>query len=225
MQTLDSQPSSEAAVRRMLDEAAAAAAACTRCTLHANRTRSVFGCGRANAELMWIGEAPGPEEDASGTPFDGKSGELLHRIVRAVGRQPEDVWLTNAVNCRLDEARHLNRTQVEACRPHLQAQIDAVDPRVIIALGSVAWRWFQKSDKRKMRDVRGHVYRWGERWIVPTYHPAFLMRKPQHKRDVWDDVRTAVRLIDRPETVDTSGCIDITIAHQAERALSNERLF
>ena len=135
------------------------------------------------------------------------------------------MWLTNAVNCRLDDARHLNLTQVEACRPHLQAQIDAVDPKVIVALGSVAWRWFQSSDKRKMADVRGHLYRWTKRWIVPTYHPAFLLRKPQHKRDVWDDVRIAARLVSNPEAVDTTSCIDITLAHQAERTLRGDKLF
>lgn len=215
----------EAARQRTLEETAAAAAACTRCTLHANRTHSVFGCGSASTDLMWIGDAPGPEEDASGTPFEGNSGELLHRIVRAIGRSTANVWMTNAVNCRLDDARRLNKTQIEACRPHLRAQIDVVDPKVIISLGSVAWRWFQSGDKRKMRDVRGQVYRCEKRWIVPTYHPAFLLRKPEHKRDVWDDVRVAARLVDDPGSVDTSASIDITLAHQAERALRGERLF
>ena len=217
--------SADAARLQALEEAAAAASTCTRCTLHTNRTHSVFGCGSPHADLMWIGEAPGPEEDASGTPFDGKSGELLHRILRAVGRTPENVWMTNAVNCRLDEARRLNRTQIEACRPHLRAQIEAIDPRVIVPLGSVAWRWFQSHDKRKMSDVRGKVYRWDSRWIVPTYHPAFLLRKPEHKRDVWDDVRIAARLAQEPAGVDTSACIDITLAHRAERALRGDRLF
>ena len=128
----------------MLNETAAAAAGCTCCALHQNRTNSVFGCGPPQTDLMWIGEAPGPEEDAAATPFNGKSGELLHRIVRAIGRTPADVWMTNAVNCRLDDARRLNKTQIEACRPYLQVQIDTVDPQVIVALGSVAWRWFQR---------------------------------------------------------------------------------
>ena len=217
--------SNETARRLALEGIAATASTCTRCTLHTNRTHSVFGSGAASTDLMWIGEAPGPEEDASGTPFDGKSGQLLHRIVRAIGRTAADVWMTNVVNCRLDDARRLNKTQIEACRPHLRAQIDAVDPQVIIALGSVAWRWFQSGDKRKMSDVRGNLYRWETRWIVPTYHPAFLLRKPEYKRDVWNDVRIAARLAKDPGSVDTSTSIDITLAHRAERALRGDRLF
>ena len=136
---------------RTLEDTAAAAAACTRCTLHANRTNSVFGCGSRATDLMWIGEAPGPEEDTAGTPFKGKSGDLLHRILRAIGLTAAQVWMTNVVNCCLDEARRLTNTQIEACRPHLAAQIEAIDPRVIVPLGSVAWRWFHRSDKRKIR--------------------------------------------------------------------------
>ena len=107
------------------------AAACTSCSLHELRTNCVFGTGHANAELMWVGEAAGPEEDKTGEPFTGKSGELLDRINEAIGGTRRDTWLTNVVNCRLDEYRHLSKTQIDACREHLEAQISAVNPKVM----------------------------------------------------------------------------------------------
>ena len=172
-----------------------AAASCTACSLHRERTRCVFGTGKADATLMFVGEAPGPDEDRTGEPFTGRSGQLLTRIVEAMGFSRGNVFLTNVVTCRLDEGRHLNQQQVNACRDHLEAQIRIVSPTVIVALGSTAWQWFQPGEKRPIGEVRGTVYRWRRRLIVPTYHPAFLLRKPDHKRYVWLDMQRAKNLL------------------------------
>lgn len=190
------------AARAALDEAAAATASCTACSLHENRTRCVFGTGHAAARLLWLGEAPGPEEDLRGEPFTGRSGELLTRIIEALGAERGDVFLANTVSCRLDDDRRLGKKQIEACRDRVEAQIAAVDPEVIVALGSTAWNWFRPDDKRKMADVRGTVYRWRTRLVVPTYHPAFLLRMPAFKRDVWEDVQRAKALL--AESIDAS---------------------
>ena len=133
---------------------------------------------------MFVGEAPGPEEDCTGEPFTGRSGHLLDRIIEAMGHLRDDVFLTNVVLCRLDDDQFLERTQVEACRDHLESQIQAVDPRIIVPLGATAWQWFDVGDRRPMSEVRGHAYRWRTRTLAPTYHPAFLLRKPRFKRDV-----------------------------------------
>ena len=157
----------------------------------------MFGEGDPHAELLFVGEAPGPDEDRTGRPFTGRSGALLDRIIEAIGKHREDVYLTNVVTCRLNDDRELTRQQIEACRDHLEAQIKAVDPEIIVPLGSTAWRWFQPGDRRPMHEVRGQVYRWRDRLLVPTYHPAFLLRKPDHKGDVWKDMRRVLAL-ERP---------------------------
>ena len=182
-----------------LERARIAAETCTACSLHHQRTHSVLGIGHANAEMMWVGEAPGPDEDIQGAPFTGRSGELLDRIVEALGARREEVFLGNTVSCRLDEARRLTREQTEACRHFLEAQIDAVGPRVIVALGATAWTWFKRGDKRPMAEVRGRVHRWRGIYLVPTYHPAFLLRMPQYKADVWADVQVAKALAEGGE--------------------------
>ncbi len=179
-----------------LAETAARAAACAACPLHLNRTRSVFGTGHPNARLMFVGEAPGPDEDQRGEPFIGRSGQLLGRIIAAMRAERGAVYLTNVALCRLDDSRQLTRAQTDACRGHLEAQIAAVRPAVIVALGSSAWTWFSRRDKRKMADVRGSVHRWRGTLVVPTYHPAFLLRIPAFKRDVWTDMQTVMRLLE-----------------------------
>ena len=194
--------------RRQLATTADAASTCTACSLHENRTKSVFGSGSPTAALMWVGEAPGPDEDRSGQAFTGRSGELLDRIIEAMKLARDDVYLTNVVTCRLDDARRLTKTQIDACRHHLEAQIATVQPKVIIPLGSTAWGWFAKGDKRKMAEIRGAIYRWREQLLVPTYHPAFLLRKPEHKREVWEDTKRVIRLLD-PRFPEPAGVIQL----------------
>jgi uracil-DNA glycosylase family 4 len=172
-----------------------AVAGCTSCSLHENRTHSVFGAGHPSATLMFVGEAPGPDEDGMGEPFVGVSGRLLDKIIGAMGCDRTEVFLANTVSCRLDDGRQLNRTQIDACRGHLEAQIEIVQPQVIVPLGATAWSWFKHGDKRKMADIRGTVYRWRKIILIPTYHPAFLLRKPDFKGDVWADMQTVMTLL------------------------------
>ena len=176
--------------------------ACTACDLHEHRTSCVFGIGHANADLMFVGEAPGPDEDEAGEPFTGRSGQLLDRIIAAIGADRGRVYLANAVQCRLDNDRHLTKKYIGACRGFLSRQIELVDPRIIVPLGSTAWRWFSPKDKRNMAEVRGTVYRWGDRILAPTYHPAFLLRSPEYKGDVWADMKRTARLLAENTPID-----------------------
>ena len=211
-----------------LRDAAALAAACTSCSLHENRTQCVYGTGHPAARLMWVGEAPGADEDASGEPFTGRSGQLLTRIIAAIGLKREQVFLANVAQCRLDDDRNLTLTQVNACRPHLEAQIELIQPEVIVPLGSTAWRWFRPKDRRKMADIRGGVYRWRGILLTPTYHPAFLLRREEFKREVWQDVQQTRDLLngavpDNPielgdESVSNSRTLFDTAARWADEA-------
>ena len=197
----------ESAARReaksTLQRTAACARTCTACELHANRTKSVFGIGDPQARLMFVGEGPGPEEDRVGEPFTGRSGDLLTRIIEAMQLRRAETFLTNVVVCRLDDSRRLTKTHTEACRHYLESQIETVRPAIIVPLGSTAWMWFAPNDKRKISDVRDRIYRWRDQLLVPTYHPAFLLRKPQHKRDLWKDMKKVMRLLtDKPADTD-----------------------
>ena len=154
----------------------------------------MFGCGDPQARIAWVGEGAGPDEDRAGEPFTGRSGQLLTRIIAAMGMARSDMWLTNIVCCRLGDERRLTKAQIDACRGHLETQIEIVDPGVIVPLGWSAWRWFDPKAKGAMADVRGRIYRWRGRLVAPTYHPAFLLRKPEFKREVWEDVQQIGRL-------------------------------
>ena len=177
-----------------LDAARRDAATCTACNLHELRTNSVFGCGNPHARIAWVGEGAGPDEDRRGEPFTGRSGQLLTRIISAMGMARTDMWLTNVVCCRLGDDRRLTKGHIDACRQHLETQIEIIDPGIIVPLGWSAWRWFEPKAKGTMADVRGRVYRWRRRLVTPTYHPAFLLRKAEFKRDVWEDVKQIARL-------------------------------
>ena len=168
---------------------------CTACSLHEQRSQVVYGTGHGDADILWLGEAPGPHEDETGEPFTGRSGELLTRIIESIGINRASTFLTNIALCRLDDERSLTRVQIEACRRHVETQIRLVEPKVIVALGSSAWRWFQPADTRKMADIRKNLYRWRGILVKPTYHPAFLLRKAEFKRDVWTDVQEVQALV------------------------------
>ena len=198
-------------VRSQLDTIERIASGCTKCSLHELRTNCVFGTGHSRADLMFVGEGAGPDEDLAGEAFVGKSGQLLDRIIKAMGADRPGVWLTNVVCCRLDNARHLSKAQVESCREFLEHQIQLVDPRVIVPLGATAWHWFRPSDKRKISEVRGRLYRWQGRLLAPTYHPAFLLRKPEHKSDVWLDMQDVIRAIHKPQWADALKLEDVTL--------------
>jgi DNA polymerase len=167
---------------------AAEAAACRRCRLCEKRRNVVFGSGRADADLMFVGEGPGAEEDARGLPFVGPAGELLTRIIEAIGLKRDDVYIANTVKCRPPGNRDPQPDEVAACRQFLDRQIDLVAPRVLVALGRVAGQLLLGTDHSLAR-MRG---RWHEVRGVPvrvTYHPAALLRNPEWKRPTWEDVQ------------------------------------
>ncbi len=171
---------------------------CTRCKLHTGRTRLVFGVGNADADLMFVGEAPGRDEDRQGIPFVGRAGQLLTKIIEAIDLQRDDVYIANVIKCRPPDNRNPEPDEVQTCERFLFAQIDAIRPRVIVALGSFAMRTLLRDEKIPISKARGRVYKFRGAKLIPTFHPAFLLRSPDRKRDVWEDMKR-VRSILRGE--------------------------
>ena len=168
---------------------------CTRCELHSTRTHLVFGTGNPDAELMFVGEAPGRDEDREGVPFVGRAGQLLTKIIESIDFRRDDVYIANVIKCRPPKNRNPTPTEIETCEPFLFAQVDAIRPRVIVALGAFATRTLLRSEE-PISKVRGKVFNYRGATLIPTYHPAFLLRSPDRKRDVWEDmkrVRTILR--------------------------------
>jgi DNA polymerase len=169
---------------------------CTRCKLHGlGRRQIVFGVGNPKADLMFVGEAPGADEDIQGEPFVGRAGQLLTKIIGAIGLQRSDVYIANILKCRPPGNRNPEPDEVATCEPFLTRQIDVIRPRVIVALGSFAAKALLRSDAPISR-IRGHVfdYRGGAK-LIPTFHPAFLLRSPERKRDVWEDMKKVRALL------------------------------
>ena len=164
------------------------AAGCTGCRLATGRTRVVFGSGPASARLMFVGEGPGAEEDRQGLPFVGRAGELLTRIVAAIGLRREDVYIANIVKCRPPGNREPEADEVEACLGFLERQIDLVGPRVLVCLGRVAAQTLL-GDGSPISRLRGNWYSVRGVETMVTYHPAALLRNPALKRPTWDDMQ------------------------------------
>jgi DNA polymerase len=172
---------------------------CTRCVLHTlGRRQVVFGTGSANAALMFVGEAPGADEDIKGEPFVGRAGQLLTKIIEAIDLKREDVYIANVIKCRPPGNRNPEPVEVETCSPFLLRQIQTVRPRVIVALGTFAAQTLLATDAPISR-LRGrvHEYRDGIR-LVPTFHPAYLLRSPDKKRDVWEDMKIVRAILAEP---------------------------
>jgi DNA polymerase len=162
---------------------------CTRCKLHAlGRRQIVFGVGNPAADLMFVGEAPGHDEDVQGIPFVGRAGQKLTQIIEAIGLKREDVYIANVIKCRPPGNRNPEPDEVATCEPFLMRQIDAIAPRVIVALGSFAARSLIKTEDPISR-LRGRVYMCRGARLVPTFHPAYLLRNPACRRDVWEDMK------------------------------------
>ena len=168
---------------------------CTRCKLCSTRTNIVFGVGNPNADLMFVGEAPGADEDEQGEPFVGRAGQLLTKIIEAMGFQRSDVYIANILKCRPPNNRPPEPDEVATCEPFLFKQIDAIKPKVIVALGTHAAHTLLKIDT-PISKIRGQVldYR-GDVKLVPTFHPAYLLRSPDRKRDVWEDMKKVRALL------------------------------
>ncbi|MGB2635505.1 MAG: uracil-DNA glycosylase [Candidatus Acidiferrum sp.] len=161
---------------------------CTRCKLHKKRNKLVFGDGSAKAQLVFVGEGPGADEDAQGLPFVGRAGKLLTQMIEAMGLQRSDVYICNVVKCRPPENRAPEPDEVQTCSPYLLRQIDAIDPKVIVCLGAVAAKTLLQTT-RGISQYRGEWQEWRGRKLLATYHPAYLLRNPPAKADVWKDLQ------------------------------------
>ena len=171
---------------------------CTRCKLAPMRTNLVFGVGNAQADLMFVGEAPGADEDLRGEPFVGRAGQLLTDIIeRGMGMTRAEVYICNVIKCRPPENRNPEADEVAACEPFLQRQIDLVRPRVIVGLGTFAVQAVLKL-KTPISKLRGVWHEVRGIKMMPTFHPAYLLRNPGEKRAVWADIQEVMRELGRP---------------------------
>ena len=178
-----------------LAEIADLVAPCTRCRLCEARTNTVPGEGAAHARLVVVGEGPGKTEDETGRPFVGKAGELLTKILGAIGLERDHVFICNIVKCRPPENRTPQYDEIAACIPYLFRQIDLIGPRVILAMGNTAAQTLLNT-RHSLGALRGKVHRFRGVPLIVTYHPAALLRNPNWKKPTWDDVRIAHRLLD-----------------------------
>ena len=171
---------------------------CRRCKLHQTRRTIVFGEGNENAKLMFIGEGPGYDEDVQGRPFVGKAGQLLTRIIQSMHLQREEVYITNIIKCRPPQNRNPEPDEIESCSPFVRKQIDAIRPRVVCALGTFSAQTLLKTTAR-ITALRGKVYNLDNITVIPTYHPAFLLRNPEKKKDVWEDMKRVLERLREEE--------------------------
>jgi len=169
---------------------------CRRCPLGGTRTNSVFGIGNPHAELMFIGEAPGREEDLKGEPFVGAAGQLLDRILKAMGLRRDEVYIANLLKCRPPGNRDPQHEEIEACWHFLERQVETVHPRVICTLGSYSASALLGIHAPLSR-LRGRVHAFRGIDVVPTYHPAALLRNPAWKRPTWEDMQRILSLLER----------------------------
>src|SRR3954447_16817038 len=168
---------------------------CTRCKLHTlGRKQVVFGVGNPEADLMFVGEAPGADEDLQGEPFVGRAGQLLTKIIEAIGLTREDVYIANVIKCRPPGNRNPEPDEVEQCEPFLFRQIETIKPKVIVALGKFAAQTLLRTLDPISR-LRGRVYDYRGAKLIPTFHPAYLLRNPSSKREVWEDMKLVRSLL------------------------------
>lgn len=169
--------------------------ACTRCKLHTlGRRQIVFGVGNPNARLMFVGEAPGADEDEQGIPFVGKAGQLLTKIIEAIDLRREDVYIANVIKCRPPQNRNPEPDEVAQCEPFLFQQIDAIRPKVIVALGKFGAQTLLRTEEPISR-LRGRQFDYRGATLIPTFHPAYLLRNPPAKREVWEDMKLVRSLL------------------------------
>ncbi len=177
--------------KMQLDELAVTTAECTLCDLHKNRTKSVFGDGNLHAELMFIGEGPGKDEDEQGLPFVGKAGQLLTSMILGMQFTREEVYIANIVKCRPPENRNPTDEEAEKCLPYLNRQIDIIRPKVIVLLGAVPLKYILGLNG--ITRIRGTWYEYRGIKVMPTLHPAYLLRNPSAKREVWEDLKKVMK--------------------------------
>ncbi|MBI5886079.1 MAG: uracil-DNA glycosylase [Deltaproteobacteria bacterium] len=169
--------------------------ACARCRLKNKRTKLVFGAGNPAAELVFVGEGPGEDEDLQGEPFVGRAGKLLTRIIEAMGLARQDVYICNVVKCRPPGNRNPESDEIAACRPFLEKQIAAIRPKVIVALGSHAAKTLLDTDTG-ITALRGKFYTYADGIkLMPTFHPSYLLRNESRKKDVWEDMKLVLKTL------------------------------
>jgi len=167
---------------------------CTRCKLHMTRNKIVFGDGNPKAKLVFVGEGPGHDEDMQGLPFVGRAGRLLTQMIEAMGLQRKDVYICNVVKCRPPENRAPEKDEVAECSPFLLRQIDAIAPKVIVCLGAIAAQTLLETN-RGISQFRGQWLEFRGRKLMATYHPAYLLRNPSAKGEVWKDLQKVMAVL------------------------------
>lgn len=169
---------------------------CQRCQLGGTRTNLVFGVGNEKSEIVFVGEAPGRDEDLTGEPFVGEAGQLLTKIIQAMGLAREDVYICNVLKCRPPNNRNPQTEEIEACQPFLLRQLQAISPKIIIALGTFAAQTLLRT-LAPISQLRGQIHDYHGIPLMPTFHPAFLLRNPGKKREVWEDMKQVLKVLGR----------------------------
>jgi DNA polymerase len=167
---------------------------CTRCRLHKGRKNIVFGVGNVNADLMFVGEGPGADEDEQGEPFVGRAGQLLNNMIAAMGLKRSDVYIANVVKCRPPQNRTPEKDECDTCSPFLMRQIEVIRPKVIVALGAVAAKNLLAVND-SMASLRGRWYDFKGARLLVTYHPAYLLRDPRQKKEAWKDLQMVMKYL------------------------------
>jgi uracil-DNA glycosylase family 4 len=182
--------------KTLLGELEAIASVCVKCNLAKTRTQVVYGVGNPNADLMFIGEAPGRDEDEQGEPFVGRAGQLLTDIIKAMKLTRDDVYIANVVKCRPPENRNPEPEELDACRPYIRQQVEIIQPLVIVTLGKFALQSLLEK-AYGITSVRGKWLEYNGVKVMPTYHPAYLLRTPSAKKDVWEDMKLVMAELGR----------------------------
>lgn len=180
-----------------LEAVRAALGDCQGCKLAPSRTHLVFGAGNPQAQLLFVGEGPGADEDQQGQPFVGKAGQLLTKMITAMGLSREQVYIANIIKCRPPQNRNPQADEIAACRPFLDQQIAAIRPKVICALGTFAAQTLLNTQTR-ISNLRGHFHDLNGVKVLPTFHPAYLLRNPGEKKKVWDDLQRIMADLNLP---------------------------
>jgi uracil-DNA glycosylase family 4 len=180
--------------QKTLAEVCADLGECTRCRLHATRRHIVYGEGNPSARVVIIGEGPGEDEDMQGRPFVGAAGRLLDVIIAAAGWRRNELYICNVIKCRPPRNRDPQEDEIDACGPFLKRQIRAIRPRAILTLGNVAARFLLASET-PISGLRGRVHDFEGIPVVPTYHPAYLLRNPAQKKRVWQDIQMLLKVV------------------------------
>jgi len=181
----------------LLDQVREELGECTRCKLHKGRKNIVFGVGNPRARLMFVGEAPGEDEDIQGFPFVGKAGQLLTKMIEAMGLRRDDVYICNTVKCRPPNNRNPEPDEMLACEPFLKGQLGAVQPSVIVTLGKFAAQALLR-EQTPITRLRGQWRQYEGIPVMPTFHPAYLLRSPGEKGKVWEDLKQVMQKLELP---------------------------